>query len=156
MSHHYKAVIDWKLNGPDFLKGRYSREHTWTFDGGVTVAASSSPNVVPAPWSNAAHVDPEEAFVASIASCHMLVFLWLASRDGFTLASYLDEAVGVMTKNERGALWVSNVTLHPQLAWSGERIPTVEQIAALHHRAHEECFIANSVKTEVRVASVPH
>jgi len=156
MSHQHKAVIDWKLSGPNFVKGRYSREHTWTFDGGVTVAASPSPGVVPAPWSNAAHVDPEEAFVASIASCHMLTFLWLASRAGFTLASYLDEAVGIMTKNERGALWISNVTLQPQLAWSGERIPTAEEIAALHHRAHEECFIANSIKTDVRVASVPH
>ena len=156
MSHQYKAVIDWKLSGPDFLKGRYSREHTWTFDGGVTVAASPSPTVVPAPWSNAANVDPEEAFVASISSCHMLTFLWFASRGGFTLVSYTDEAVGVMTKNERGALWVSAVTLNPQLAWSGERLPTADEIAALHHKAHEECFIANSVKTDVRVASAPH
>jgi len=147
MSHQYKAVIDWKLSGPDFVKGRYSREHTWTFDGGVTVAASPSPSVVPAPWSNAAHVDPEEAYVASIASCHMLTFLWLASRDGFTVASYVDEAVGVMTKNKQGALWISSVTLDPQLVWSGERLPTADEIAALHHRAHAECFIANSVKT---------
>jgi len=156
MSHQYKAVIDWKLSGPDFVKGRYSREHTWTFDGGVTVAASPSPSVVPAPWSNAAHVDPEEAYVASIASCHMLTFLWLASRDGFTVASYVDEAVGVMTKNEQGALWISSVTLDPQLVWSGERLPTADEIAALHHRAHAECFIANSVKTDIRVASLPH
>jgi len=156
MSHQYKAVIDWKLSGPDFVKGRYSREHTWTFDGGVTVAASPSPSVVPAPWSNAAHVDPEEAYVASIASCHMLTFLWLVSRDGFTVASYVDEAVGVMTKNEQGALWISSVTLDPQLVWSGERLPTADEIAALHHRAHAECFIANSVKTDIRVASLPH
>ena len=156
MSHQHKAIISWKLSGPDFVKGKFSREHTWTFDGGITVAASPSPTVVPAPWSNAAHVDPEEAFVASIASCHMLTFLWFASRGGFTLASYSDEAVGEMTKNERGALWVSTVTLNPQLVWSGERVPTADELAALHHKAHEECFIANSVKTEVRVASVPH
>ena len=155
MSEH-KAIISWKRNGPDFLKGQYSREHTWTFDGGVTFAASPSPTIVPAPWSNAANVDPEEAYVASISSCHMLTFLWLASRDGFTLVSYTDEAVGVMTKNERGALWVSMVTLNPQLGWSGELLPTADEVAALHHKAHEECFIANSVKTDVRVASAPH
>ena len=151
MRHQHKAIISWKLNGSDFVKGKYSREHTWAFDGGVKVAASPSPTVVPAPWSNAANVDPEEAFVASISSCHMLTFLWFASRGGFTLVSYTDEAVGVMTKNERGALWVSTVTLNPQLAWSGERLPTAEEIAALHHTAHEECFIANSVKTDVRI-----
>ena len=156
MSHEYKAKIDWKLNGANFLKGQFSREHTWTFDGGITVAASASPAVVPAPWSKPANVDPEEAFVASIASCHMLTFVWFASRGGFTLTSYTDEAVGVMTKNERGAMWVSTVTLNPQLVWSGERVPTAEEIAALHHKAHEECFIANSVKTDVRVAGVPH
>ena len=156
MSHEYKATIDWKLSGANFLKGQFSREHTWTFDGGLTVAASASPAVVPAPWSKPANVDPEEAFVASIASCHMLTFVWFASRGGFTLTSYTDEAVGVMTKNERGAMWVSTVTLNPQLVWSGERVPTMEEIAALHHKAHEECFIANSVKTDVRVAGVPH
>jgi organic hydroperoxide reductase OsmC/OhrA len=156
MSHQYKATIDWKFSGPNFLKGQYSREHTWKFDGGVTVPASPAPSSVPAPWSNAAHVDPEEAFVASIASCHMLTFLWLASRAGFALASYADEAVGLMTKNERGALWVSEVTLNPRIEWSGDRVPTAEEIAALHHRAHEECYIANSVKTDVRVAPVPH
>ena len=156
MSHEYKATIDWKLSGANFLKCQFSREHTWTFDGGITVAASASPAVVPAPWSKPANVDPEEAFVASIASCHMLTFVWFASRGGFSLASYTDEAVGVMTKNERGAMWVSTVTLNPQLVWSGERVPTVEEITALHHKAHEECFIANSVKTDVRVAGVPH
>lgn len=155
MSHQHQAIVEWKLSGPDFVAGRYSREHTWTFDGGLTVAASPSPSVVPAPWSNAAHVDPEEAFVAAIASCHMLTFLWLASGAGFTVVSYADEAVGVMTQNERGALWISTVTLHPRLVWSGERIPTAEAIAELHQRAHEACFIANSVKTEVRVASAP-
>src|SRR6516165_8680097 len=101
MSEH-KAIISWKRTGPDFLKGKYSREHTWRFDGGVTVAASSSPSVVPAPWSNAANVDPEEAFVASVSSCHMLTYVFLAYREGFQVDSYEDEAVGVMAKNERG------------------------------------------------------
>src|SRR3974390_1034858 len=100
MSTH-TAIIKWNRSTPDFLKGRYSREHTWTFDGGLTVPASPSPSVVPAPWSNPAHVDPEEAYIASISSCHMLTFLWLASRKGFQVDSYHDEAVGVMAKNER-------------------------------------------------------
>jgi organic hydroperoxide reductase OsmC/OhrA len=155
MSHEYKAKIEWKLSGPNFVKGQYSREHTWAFDGGITVPASPAPSSVPTPWSNAANVDPEEAFVAAISSCHMLVFLWLASRDGFTVTSYVDDALGVMTKNERGVLWVSAVTLNPQIQWSGERVPTDDEVAKLHHRAHEGCYIANSIKTEVRVAGVP-
>src|SRR6188768_1029219 len=104
MSEH-RATIRWTRTGPDFARGQYGREHTWTFDGGLTVSASPSPSVVPAPWSNPAHVDPEEAFVASIASCHMLTFLWLASRDGFQADSYEDNAAGIMTKNERGVPW---------------------------------------------------
>jgi organic hydroperoxide reductase OsmC/OhrA len=152
MSEHV-ATISWKRNGPDFVKGKYSREHTWTFDGGMTVPASPAPTSVPAPWSNAGNVDPEEAFVAAIASCHMLVFLWLASRQGFQSDSYEDKAVGVMTKNERGALWVSKVTLRPRIVWSGERIPNPSEIDHLHHEAHEQCFIANSVKTEIAVES---
>ena len=139
MSEH-KATIRWNRTGPDFLKGKFSREHSWTFDGGLTV-----------PWSNAASVDPEEAFVASISSCHMLTFVWLASRAGFVCDSYEDEAVGVMTKNERGVPWVSTVTLHPRLAWSGEKLPTPADVERLHHAAHEQCFIANSVKTEIVV-----
>ena len=150
MSEH-KAVISWKRSGPDFLKGKYSREHTWTFDGGFTVPASPAPVNVPAPWSNAAHVDPEEAYVAAIASCHMLVFLWLASREGFQADSYDDPAIGVMTKNERGALWVSQVTLRPRITWSGEKVPSQSDEARLHHLAHEQCFIATSVKTEIVV-----
>jgi organic hydroperoxide reductase OsmC/OhrA len=152
MSEH-RAIISWACPGPDFLNGKYSREHQWTFDGGATVAASPSPAVVPAPWSNPALVDPEEAFVASIASCHMLTFLWLAARAGFPAGSYRDEAVGVMTKNERGVPWVSRVTLRPQIAWSGEKSPTPADLERLHHGAHEQCFIANSVRTEIVVAS---
>jgi organic hydroperoxide reductase OsmC/OhrA len=150
MSQHL-ATIRWTRSGPDFAKGKYSREHTWTFDGGVTVPASPSPAVVPAPWSNPASVDPEEAFVASIASCHMLTFLWLASREGFQADRYDDNSVGVMTKNDRGVPWVSAVTLRPRIAWSGEKLPAPAEVESLHRRAHEECFIANSVKTEITV-----
>jgi organic hydroperoxide reductase OsmC/OhrA len=148
----HSATIDWKRTSPDFLKGRYSREHTWTFDGGLTVPASPSPSVVPLPFSNPAHVDPEEAFVASIASCHMLTFLHLASRQGFQVDTYRDQAVGEMAKNEQGVPWVSVVTLKPQVAYGGDRLPTPADEERLHHLAHEQCFIANSVKTEIRVA----
>lgn len=153
MSHAYQANIRWNLTGPDFVKGKYSREHTWTFDGGVTVPASPSPHVVPTPWSNPANVDPEEAFVAAIASCHMLTFLWLASKEGFVAESYDDEAAGVMTRNERGVPWVSTVTLRPRITWSGAKLPTPTDLENLHHRAHEGCFIANSIKTAVTVAA---
>jgi organic hydroperoxide reductase OsmC/OhrA len=150
MSEH-KATINWSRSGPDFLKGKYSREHTWRFDGGLTVPASASPSVVPAPFSNPAHVDPEEAFVASISSCHMLTFLYLAGKQGFQIDSYEDEAVGVMTKNESGVPWVSAVTLHPKIAYSGDKRPTPADEEHLHHLAHEQCFIANSIKTGVTV-----
>lgn len=150
MSEH-KATIDWKLTSPDFLKGRYSREHTWTFDGGMTVAASPSPSVVPVPWSNPANIDPEEAFVASISSCHMLTWLFLASRAGFQVESYRDEAVGFMTKNEKGVEWVSAVTLNPVIVFAGDKRPDAAEDARLHHLAHEQCFIANSIKTVVTV-----
>lgn len=149
---NYTATIRWKNAGPDFLKGKYSREHTWSFDGGITVAASPSPSVVPAPWSNPAHVDPEEAFVASVSSCHMLTFLWLAQRQGFQADSYEDTAVGVMSKNDRGSMWVSKITLAPKIVWSGEKKPADADLDTLHHHAHEQCFIANSIKTEVVVA----
>jgi organic hydroperoxide reductase OsmC/OhrA len=151
MSEH-KAIIRWTRTSPEFLKGKYSREHTWTFDGGLTVLASPSPSIVPTPYSNPAHVDPEEAFVAAIASCHMLTFLYLASRRGFQVDRYEDEAVGVMTKNEKGARWVGLVTLHPKIVYSGNRSPGPADEEDLHHQAHEQCFIANSVKTEVKVA----
>ena len=150
----YKVTVSWKRNGADFLKGKYSREHTWSFDGGVTLAASSSPSVVPAPWSNPKAVDPEEAFVAAVSSCHMLTFVWLASRQGFQLDGYDDDAVGVMTKNEKGVPWVSLVTLRPRLVWSGAKTPTAQDVEHLHHEAHEQCFIAASIKTEVKVEAV--
>jgi organic hydroperoxide reductase OsmC/OhrA len=154
MSEH-KATIRWKRTSPDFLKGKYSREHTWSFDGGLTVPASPAPSSVPVPYSNPSNVDPEEAFVAAVSSCHMLTFLYLAYKQGFQVDSYDDEAGGVMTKNEKGIPWVSSITLYPKILYSGEKLPTSEDQEQLHHAAHEQCFIANSIKTEVMV-STPH
>src|SRR5436190_24049358 len=150
MSEH-KVTTRWEQKGVNFLKGQYSREHTWTFDGGLTVPASSSPSAVPVPWSNPAHVDPEEAFVASVSSCHMLTFLFLAYRQGFQVEAYEDTAAGTMTKNERGVPWVSHITLNPRITWAGDKRPTPAELEHLHHAAHEQCFIANSIKTEVKV-----
>lgn len=153
MSEH-KATVIWKRTTGDFLKGKYSREHTWTFDGGVIVPASPSPSVVPTPYSNPAHVDPEEAFVASVSSCHMLTFLHLASRQGFQVDHYEDEAVGVMSKNAQGVPWISLVMLNPTIAYGGNKLPTPVDEDRLHHLAHEQCFIANSIKSAVKVGAV--
>jgi organic hydroperoxide reductase OsmC/OhrA len=150
MSEH-KATIRWTHTSGEFLKGRYTREHTWSFDGGVTVPASASPSNVPKPYANEAGVDPEEAFVASLSSCHMLTFLFLAMKAGFEVASYEDEAVGTMTKNDKGLQWVSSVMLKPRIVYAGDRRPSAEDESRLHHGAHEQCFIANSVKTEITV-----
>jgi organic hydroperoxide reductase OsmC/OhrA len=153
MSEH-RAFVSWSNAGPDFCAGKYSREHTWRFDGGATIAASPAPSVVPAPWSNPALIDPEEAFVASASSCHMLTFLWLAGRKGFVIERYEDEAVGVMAKNERGVPWVSTITLNVRIAYSGAKVPSPEEEDALHHHAHEQCFIAQSVRTEIKVRNI--
>ena len=155
MSEH-TVTVSWARRGADFLKGKYSREHSWTFDSGVTVEASASPANVPVPYSNPAYVDPEEAFVASVSSCHMLSFLYFAYKEGFQVDSYFDEAVGVMTKNDRGVWWVSAVTLTPRISYSGDKRPTPADEERLHHTAHEQCYIANSIKTEVAVAGVRH
>ena len=151
MSEHI-AIVTWKRNAAeaDFLKGRYSREHSWTFDGGMTIQASPS-SIVPVPYSNPALVDPEEAFVAAASSCHMLTFLHVASRRGFLIESYDDRSVGVMTKNEKGVLWVSLITLHPKIIFGAAKTPTAEELDQMHHVAHEQCFIANSVKSEIKV-----
>lgn len=154
MSEH-KASIHWERSGPDFLRGKFSREHTWSFDGGLTVTASASPSIVPAPYSNPAGVDPEEAFVASLSSCHMLTYIYLASRQGFQIDSYHDDAVGRLAKNETGALWISAVVLSPRVAYSGDKRPTPAEEEALHHQAHLQCFISNSVKTDVSVKAGP-
>ncbi|HXJ22731.1 MAG TPA: OsmC family protein [Polyangia bacterium] len=150
MSQH-KATVSWKADNEHFLQGKFTRQHTWVFDGGVMVAASASPAVVPAPYSNAAAVDPEEAYVASVSSCHMLTFLWEARKAGFRIESYEDDAVGEMTKNERGVPWISKIVLHPRIVYGGDKRPSASDEAELHHKAHEGCFIAQSVKTEITV-----
>ena len=148
----YQATVQWSRDGANFLDNKYSREHQWIFDGGATVTGSSSPHIVPTPYSNPAAVDPEEALIVALASCHMLSFLFVVGRKGFVVDEYRDEATGKMTKNEAGKNWISEVTLHPKILFSGVKTPDQQEIAAMHHEAHEECFIANSVKTSVRVA----
>jgi organic hydroperoxide reductase OsmC/OhrA len=147
----YTATIRWSREGAEgFAKGQYSRAHQWAFDGGAVVPASASPHIVPKPWSDEAGVDPEEAFIASLSSCHMLFFLDFARRAGFVVDAYVDEAEGVMEKRGDGRMWMSKVTLRPRVRWAGEA-PDEAALADLHHKAHEACFIANSVTTEVRV-----
>jgi organic hydroperoxide reductase OsmC/OhrA len=152
VAHEYRATVTWKRAGDaKFTDQRYSRGHTWSFDGGITVPGSSSPLSVRLPYSVAEAVDPEEAFVAALASCHMLTFLYVAAKQGFVVDSYEDAAVGEMTKNEAGRMWVSRVTLDPAISFSGEKRPGADDLAHLHHLAHDECYIANSVKSEVLV-----
>lgn len=153
MAEH-KAIISWQGGSPDFLKGRFSREHTWTFDGGLNIPASAAPGVVPPPLSNPAAVDPEEAFVAALASCHMLTFLFLAYRKGIAVERYDDEAVGLMAKGQNGVPWVSQITLNPRITYGGDRPPTREEEADLHRQSHHYCYIANSVKTTVVVSGL--
>ena len=146
----YTAVITWEREGAVFSDNRYSRAHRWTFDGGLTVAASSSPHVVPAPMSRPDAVDPEEAFVASLSSCHMLTFLWIAGRRGFVVVALDDEAVGELSRDAGGGLAMTSVVLRPRVTFAGERMPDAVTHEAMHHEAHEQCFIARSVKTDVR------
>ena len=146
----YHAVVEWERNGQAFTDGKYSRGHRWEFDEGVTVPASASPLHVPRGCADTAAVDPEEAFVAALSSCHMLFFLWLASRQGFAVESYRDAAVGVMGKDAEGKEAIVSVTLRPQVRFAGNRAPTPPELDALHHAAHEECYLARSVRTEVR------
>ena len=153
-STEYAAEVVWARDGQDFLSNRYSRRHLLRFDGGAEVAGSSSPHSVPLPMSDASAVDPEEAFVASLASCHMLWFLAIAAKRRFIVDHYADAAVGVMARNAAGRMAMTRVTLRPHVAFSGERQPTAEELDALHHKAHEECYIANSVTSEVRVEPV--
>ena len=148
----YTAIIRWSRSGDgDFTKGQYSRAHEWAFDGGLTVPASASPHIVPAPWNDPAGVDPEEAFIASLSSCHMLFFVDFARRAGFVVDSYVDEAEGVLEKRDDGKMWMSRVTLRPRVEFSGEKRPSDSEIADLHDKAHAYCFIANSVTSEVIV-----
>jgi organic hydroperoxide reductase OsmC/OhrA len=150
MSQH-KATVSWKSDNENFAQGKFTRVHSWSFDGGAVVPASASPSIVPAPYSSTAAVDPEEAFVASVSSCHMLTFLWEARKAGFVVDAYDDEAVGEMTKNERGVPWISKITLHPRIVYGSDKRPGPGDEEQLHHRAHDGCFIAQSVKTEIVV-----
>lgn len=149
--HAYTAETFWERGNQPFTDNRYSRRHLLRFDGGLTVAGSSSPHVVPEPFSDPAAIDPEEALVSALSSCHMLWFLDIAGRNGFVVDAYHDEASGVMTANERKKLWLSSVTLQPKVVFSGAKLPTPADIERMHHEAHDECFIANSVKTDVQV-----
>ncbi len=146
----YGAHLLWLRGEQDFLGNRYSRRHLLRFDGGLEIPASSSPQVVPLPMSDPMAVDPEEAFVASLASCHLLWFLAIAARRGFCVDRYADSPLGVMAKNGDGRLAITVVTLRPEVAFSGDRRPGPEEVTQMHQQAHAECFIANSVKSDVR------
>jgi organic hydroperoxide reductase OsmC/OhrA len=143
----YTAIIDWQRGEQAFVDDAYSRGHTWKFDGGTTVPASASPDIVALPMSVAENVDPEEAFVASISSCHMLFFLSIAAKRQFVVDQYTDEASGVLDKNADGTMAMTRVVLRPRALYSGSNLPSTDQVAKMHHRAHELCFIANSVNT---------
>lgn len=149
--HRYTAKIDWAREGDDFGRGRYSRVHAWRFDGGIDVAASASPLVVPLPFSSEDAIDPEEALVAAAASCHMLSFLHVASKRGLVVERYEDEAEGIMEKNARGRYAITRITLRPRIVFAGARQPTAAELDALHHAAHDECYIANSIRAGIVV-----
>ncbi len=147
----FEAKLEWHRNGQDFLDQRYSRAHEWQFDGGQRVPASSSPLSVPLPMSDAAAVDPEEALVAAASSCHMLFFLSIAARRGHTIDSYRDHAIGVLEKNAEGKMAMTRITLRPAIEFAGTAPPGADELHAIHHEAHDKCYIANSLKTEVVV-----
>jgi organic hydroperoxide reductase OsmC/OhrA len=149
MSRHI-ASIAWKREGAPFTDNRYSRRHRWSFDGGIEVPASSSPHSVPIPLSSEEAVDPEEAFVASLSSCHMLWFLSLAASRGFVVDSYRDDAIGLLSENAEGKRSMTQVTLRPRVTFVGEARPTAAQHESLHDEAHERCFLARSVNSDVR------
>ena len=150
----YTVSISWHREAQTFVDNKYRRRHTWLFDGGVSVPASSSPHVVPAPYSDPNAVDPEEAFVASLSSCHMLWFLSIAAKRGFCVDSYIDDAVGTMAQNAAGKLVMTRVKLRPRVTFVGDRRPSQAEFEAMHHEAHDECFIANSVTTAVECEPV--
>jgi organic hydroperoxide reductase OsmC/OhrA len=152
--HTYEATIAWSRGEQKFTDNRYSRGHRWSFDGGAQVQASSSPYVVPLPMSVEAGVDPEEALVAATASCHMLFFLSIAARKGFVVDRYVDRASAVMGKICDGKVAVTRITLRPEIAFGGERAPTRQEVDEIHHESHEQCFIANSLKSEVVIEPV--
>lgn len=147
----YEATIHWQRNEATFTDNRFSRAHEWVFDGGVTVPASASPHILPAPLSVAEAVDPEEAFVAALSSCHMLFFLTLSAKRGFVIDDYRDPAVGFLEENDKGQLVMTRVLLRPQVTYGTGSLPAAEEEQALHEEAHHRCFIANSVTTTVEV-----
>jgi len=147
----HTAALTWSRDGALFTDGKFSRRHTWRFDGGAEVAGSPAPQVVPPPMSDPAGVDPEEAFVASLASCHMLFFLALAAKKRFIVDRYSDEAAGELGKRADGKTWMARVTLRPETQFSGDKQPSPDEIAALHTQAHDLCYIANSVTTEITI-----
>ena len=151
--HQFFATVAWQRDGQDFAGQRYSRGHEWQFDGGLTVAASSSPLSVPLPMSVAANIDPEEALVAATSSCHMLFFLSLAAQRGYVIDDYRDDAVGELGKNAAGRLAMTRIVLRPRIAFAGTP-PSPEVLATLHHDAHERCYIANSLTADVVVEGV--
>jgi organic hydroperoxide reductase OsmC/OhrA len=144
----HRATVDWRLEG-DFASRRYSRVHTLGFDAGLTVPGTAGPANVNPRFGRADALDPEQAFVASLSSCHMLWFLDVAAQAGFVVGAYRDEAEGVLEPGPDGKVMMTRVTLRPRAEFTGDRRPTAADLAHLHHRAHEECFIANSVKSEV-------
>jgi organic hydroperoxide reductase OsmC/OhrA len=150
--HRYTATVRWRRDGAAFCDRRYSRAHLWAFDGGVEVKASASPLVVRAPFSDANAVDPEEAFIASASSCHMLFFLDYAAQANFVVDDYEDAATGTLGKNEAGKEFIATIVLAPRVRFSGAVQPSEKEIAVLHERAHHDCYIANSVKTEITVS----
>jgi organic hydroperoxide reductase OsmC/OhrA len=150
----HTAVVEWSNGSADFTNGRYSRAHTWTFDGGAAVHASSSPHSVPLPFSDPAGVDPEEALVAAASSCHMLWFLSIAAGEGFDVTHYRDAAEGHMGRNVRGQVAVVRIALNPTITFQGRRAEPAE-LHALHEAAHDKCFVAASLTAEVVVAAGP-
>ncbi len=153
MSAH-SLVLSWSRGAEVFTDRRYSRKHTVEFDGGFSVAYSSSPSVVRVPLSDPSAVDPEESLIAALSSCHMLWFLDLTARAGFCVDSYRDVALGEMAKNEAGKLFVAHITLQPEVVFSGDKLPDEAAYQALHHAAHEECFIAHSLRSEIAINAV--
>ncbi|MCG6268771.1 OsmC family protein [Vibrio furnissii] len=146
----YGATVKWQRQPSEvFHDNQYSRGHEWQFDGGVTVPASASPHIVPLPLSVAENVDPEEAMIAALSSCHMLVFLSIAAKKRYVVESYEDQAIGTLAPNQEGKTALTQVVLRPKVIFSGEKQPSMAMLEKMHHQSHENCFIANSVKTEV-------
>jgi organic hydroperoxide reductase OsmC/OhrA len=150
----FEAQIHWQRGSQAFSDNRYSRAHQWQFDGGLQVPCSSSPLSVPLPMSDAGAIDPEEALVAALSSCHMLFFLSFAAQRGLIVDAYRDDAVGVMDRNAAGKKALTLITLRPAIAFGGERQPGRAEIEAIHHDAHEQCYIANSIRADVVIEGV--